>query len=388
MDLFTWENLKTLLAPTEGPCVSIYLPTHRGGSEQDGIGWRNLLREADKLLEAAGQRATQTRALLKPARQLLEDAPFWQALSDGLACFLAPRFFRSYRLPLTFEARAVTASRFHVKPLLPLLSGDGRFYVLAISQKQVRLLQGTHYGVQELDLHGLPASLAEALRFHDVDEPLVFHTRPVGAGRWSAIFHGHGVGIDDAKDDLLRYFRMIDRGLHEFLRKDHVPLVLAGVEYLWPIYRQANTYPHLLPEGIAGNPDRLSARELHALAWPIVVPRFHQVRARAVALFQEMSGHGYASTTPKEILPAAFEGRIEVLFVAVGREQWGTFDRDSLHVVLHEQREPTDEDLLNVAAMHTLLHGGTVYPVPPEEMPAPNALAAAVFWLPAARRPH
>jgi hypothetical protein len=30
--------------------------------------------------------------------------------------------------------------------------------------------------------------------------------------------------------------------------------VLAGVEYLLPIYREANTYPHLLAEGIHGNP--------------------------------------------------------------------------------------------------------------------------------------
>lgn len=33
------------------------------------------------------------------------------------------------------------------------------------------------------------------------------------------------------------------------------PLVLAGVEYLLPIYRRANTYPYLLDGGVTGNPE-------------------------------------------------------------------------------------------------------------------------------------
>jgi len=46
----------------------------------------------------------------------------------------------------------VVSDRFHLKPLLPLLTGDGRFYILALSQNQVRLLQGTRYSVRGLYL--------------------------------------------------------------------------------------------------------------------------------------------------------------------------------------------------------------------------------------------
>jgi hypothetical protein len=45
----------------------------------------------------------------------------------------------------------IVSERFHVKPLLPLLSGDGRFYVLALSQNEIRLLQGTRYSVEQVD---------------------------------------------------------------------------------------------------------------------------------------------------------------------------------------------------------------------------------------------
>ena len=40
---------------------------------------------------------------------------------------------RIHRLPLAFETLVVVANRFHVKPLLPLFMGNGRFYVLAFS---------------------------------------------------------------------------------------------------------------------------------------------------------------------------------------------------------------------------------------------------------------
>ena len=72
-------------------------------------------------------------------------------------------------------------------------------------------------------------------------------------GDGSVTFHGAGSGSASAKDDLLRYFRLVEDGLTEFLKGDRVPLVLAGVEYLLPIYKEANTYPNLIDMVIKGN---------------------------------------------------------------------------------------------------------------------------------------
>ena len=315
-DLFTQRELQTLLTAPKPPCVSVFAPTHRGGSEQDAILWKNLLGEAQERLTTLGMRRPAAAALLDPARKLLEDHAFWTGVSDGFAFFLAEGFTAAFRLPLSFRPRVVVADRAHIVPLLPLLSGDGRFYVLAVSQNRITLLQGTHWSVHEIDVKGLPKDLEEALRFHDTDEPLVFHTHPaLGFGRWGAIFHGHGVGIDDAKDDLLKYFQLIDHGLHALLREEHAPLVLASVEYLWPLYRQANTYPHLLERGVAGNPDHLSSRDLHDRAWPLVEPVFQEARRKAAARYEQAAGTGRTTDRLDELLAAAQNGRVELLFV-------------------------------------------------------------------------
>ena len=47
-------------------------------------------------------------------------------------------------------------------------------------------------------------------------------------------------------------------------------------------------------------------------------------------------------------------------------------------MALHPAPEPGDQDLLDLAAIRTLVSGGAVYALPPEEVPD-GALLAAVF---------
>lgn len=386
MTILTRDDLRTLIRKHDGLCVSIYMPTHRVGREvqQDPIRLKNLLGKAEDRMVASGVRAPEARELLKSAGMLLHDGLFWQHQSDGLAIFISPEMFRHYRLPFDFEELVVVTDRFHIKPLLPLLSGDGKFYILALSQNEVRLLQGTGYSVSEVDLEDVPESLAEALRWDDPEQRLQWHTQTgtMTDGKRAAIFHGHGVAsADDPKDYILRYFHQVDEGLRDLLRDEEAQLVLAGVDYLLPIYKKANTYPHLVDEGIEGNPEELSADELHEQAWAIVHPLFLSAQKEA-AQYRQLAGVGseQASSDLKEVVPAAYHGRVETLFVAVGLQQWGTFDPDTNAVHLHERAEPGDEDLLDLAAVHTLLNGGTVYALEPEKVPDEAPLAAVLRY--------
>jgi hypothetical protein len=403
MDLFTRADLRALLEKHERPCVSLFMPAHRGGAEEDPIRFRKLLDQAQEQLIKQGLRAPEAKEFLAPLRALLEDVSFWPNQCDGLAVFLARDFQRIYRLPWSFQEELEVGGAFQVAPLLPLLHGDGRFFVLAVSQNSVRLFQGTRFTVSPVDLRrfpfsligpkGVPPNLAEALLTHDKDEPLTFHTRPTSGGTWGAIFEGHGVGIDDEKDDLLRYFQRIDRGLHEVLREERAPLVLAAVDYLQPIYREASTYPHLLAKGIEGNPEPLSEKELHDRAWAIVGPQFQEDVRQAVALYHQAVAHFQpaiparrATADVNEIIPAAYRGEFEILFVALGKHLWGVLDPGRGEVTVHDPPQPGDEDLSNLAAIHTLRHGHTAYALRWEDMPTGSPLAA-IYHLPLPKHP-
>jgi hypothetical protein len=189
------------------------------------------------------------------------------------------------------------------------------------------------------------------------------------------------VGIDDAKDDLGRYFQNIDRGLHAVLREEQAPLVVAAVDYLLPIYKEASTYPHLLEKGIEGNPDRLSEKELHDRAWAIVAPHFQATLRQALGLYHQLAGTGRATSEVKQIIPATYRGEVATVFLTQGNHLWGILDPHTKEVYLHEQRKPGDEDLLNYAAIQALRHGNTVYTLRPEDIPAGKRLAA-IYHLP------
>ena len=73
--------------------------------------------------------------------------------------------------------------RFHLKPLLPLLTGDGRFYVLAVSQNAVRLLQGTRHSIHEIRPELMPKSFADATHFWGKEREQDFRVRPAEKGQ-------------------------------------------------------------------------------------------------------------------------------------------------------------------------------------------------------------
>ncbi len=384
MDRLSKNEIKTLLEMHEGPCVSIFLPTSRGGveSQQDELRLRHQIRDSENRLLLENLRSTEVEKLLEPFNALLDDGGFWLHTVDGLAIFRTSEMFSYYRLPCSFKEQVVVSDHFYLKPLLPFLATGGRFYILAISQNAIRLLEGTRFSIHELELpETVPANLAEALKYEEAENEVSFYSSSSGAvvgkgGRKAAIFYGQGVGHDDSKDHLLRYFQQIDRGLHALLRDESVPLVLAGVEYLFPIYRQANTYPYLQHQGVPGNPDKLSSDVLHEEAWAVVKPYFQRVQERTAAQYRDNIGTARTSNDIREIMPAAYYGQIDSLFVAIDQELWGNFDPTSNTIHVHKEARFRDDDLLDEAATQTILHGGPVYAVEQAKVPGESMLAA------------
>jgi hypothetical protein len=381
MDIVRNNDLEGLLTEREGPCLSLFMPTERMGTEtqQNPIRLKNLITQAKVQLSETGLSSSAQRELLAPIQALQPDAIFWQQQSEGLAIFAAPGTFSGYRLPLAFDELVVVGSCFHIKPLLPLFSRDQRFFILTLSLNQVRLFQATHYSLGEIPLEGVATGMTEVLQFDDPEKETLFHistNNPASVGSHDAIFHGHAPD-EDRKSDILRFFRQVNQGVVDFLGRDAAPLVLVAVDYLHPLYRQANTYPHLASRGVAGNPQTFASKEFHARAWEIVRSRLDVEREQALDRYQSLVGQNtQASGNLKTILPAAFYGRVDTLFVARGIQLWGTLDPQTGDVRLHHEASPNNEDLLDLAAAQTLMKGGSVYVVEPDDMPDKTSIAA------------
>lgn len=383
MDTITIDELKQFLPSQSGWHISMYVPTEYKGqaTEQNRIRYKNLLQEAEQRLISKEMRTPEVRQLLEPAQQLLEKPGFWRYQSHGLAVFLTADTFVFFRLPLSFNELVVISDSFHIKPLLPFFTSDGHFYILALSQKQVRLMEGTRHSVDEINLENMPTSLSDALTFDRLNKKLQFHTStstPI-SGERAGMFHGHDPS-DETKAKILKWFHRIDDVLPTLLVGGQSPIVLAGVDYLFPLYKQANTYPHLVEEGIPGNPEELKPEELHAQAWPIVEPVFQKVQENAAARYHQMSDTEKTTTDLPEAVLAAHHGRVADLFVPIDVHLWGTADLQGNQVQIHKEKQPGDRDLLDLAAIQTILNGGSVFAVKQEEIPGGETLAAVLRY--------
>jgi hypothetical protein len=118
----------------------------------------------------------------------------------------------------------------------------------------------------------------------------------------------HGADDHDAKPLILQHFRRVDQALRELLAGDPTPVVLAGMRYLQAIYHQANTHPQLVPTGVDGSPRDTNPDQLHRQAWALVEPLLRSHETAAATGYRALQGTGRTSDTPGEVLAAARQG--------------------------------------------------------------------------------
>lgn len=383
--MLTHRDLEDLLAARQEPCVSLYLPSHRHGrgAEQDVTRILDLLRQAEDRLADLGMAADEARRMLAPVRQQVERPELLEGLEEGVALFAAPGFSRVVTTRLPFAERLEVGRRFLIAPLVVALPVD-TFHLLALSRNQVRLLLVGPAAAERLEPPGLPVSMEEALGYDQYESEVQVHSAgPRGLGQQPGIVHGHGDDDSERLDqDLLQYFRRVADALDELESPpgDDVPLVLAAVEEYVPLFREASRHRFALVS-LPGSPDRLADGELARLGRDLVTRWSRRRLDEALLRWSELGDRSRVSDDIAQIVAAAYQGRVDTLFLAPGPVRWGTFEPDLCRVSCHVEREPGDDDLVDLAVSRTLSQGGVVIPLPdPALVPEGRPLAAILRY--------
>ncbi|MDH7476675.1 MAG: ATP-dependent zinc metalloprotease FtsH [Microgenomates group bacterium] len=118
--------------------------------------------------------------------------------------------------------------------------------------------------------------------------------------------------------------------------------------------------------------------KLHEKAWKIVEPIFYQSLRNTLEKCEAylQKGEKTVSIHLEEIIPAAYHGRIDTLFVAIGIEKWGRYNPDDDQIIIHEKNEPGDTDLLDFCANQVLRQSGTVFALKNDTIPGKSVIAA------------
>ena len=391
--MFNRSDLTTLIEAAPKPGVSIFMPTHVKGVEtrQDPIRLKNLLGEAAEQLQQAGMDHNAAEAVLAPAAALVGDYDFWQHQSRGLALFVDQDGMRSFKVPVELAEHVVVGEGFHVKPLLPLMAADGSFHVLTLTMDQVRLFTASRFTLAEEEGVDLPRSLADVTsESSDYEDPLQASpanrpNRSPGSGAPAGLAKSQVFG--DApeewrKTQLLVFLRRIGAAIKAHLDSHPRPVVVVGDAEMAGNFQKLAGLDRLLAGVVEANPEAMEPEALHDAAYAVMRPQLDEERARTLDRLGALLGSGdpRGMTIPADVVSAAHQGRVETVLLAEGVELRGRYDAVADKVVVGGGAGKMARDLLDLAAVETLRHGGAAYVLPRGEMPRGAEVAAILRY--------
>ncbi|MGC5615352.1 hypothetical protein [Georgenia sp. Z1491] len=380
MDLMTRPEFEELVGDGGGTRVSLYVPTHRVSgpreSDADRLRWKKLLTAVEATLTEEGHARRDIDELLAPAWDLHGDSVAWSHMADGLAMFLAPGWQATYRVPLDLPEHATVGPEFVLTPLLPLLT-DRNFVVLALSQKNVRVLRGARDRIVELELDGVPRAFSDVYEKDGPQSDKVPRPNASGAiGNGGSVYYGASALDNVHQQDMVEFLREVARGVESSFNGRTVPMILAGLPEWVTMYRDVSSYPHLVEAAIERNPDDLSQDDLRLAAWELVEERLGRENARLLDRFHEQHARGGAALGLDDAFRAAHEGRVDTLLMTT---ETGHPGGSGGPTVAPSRPEPYDiYGRVGVAARATLRAGGAVRVL--EDLPDGAPVAAILRY--------
>ena len=368
-------RIRALAARPPELTLSILLPTHRSGSDriQDRIRLRNLIHDGRQQL--ADQVDKQQVGLFDAGLEALLGADAtWEHPAEGLALFATATGVEHFWTPQPLREQVLVCAHCHLKPLMPLLAGDGLFSLLELTRDGAHLHYGSRFTLTPISTDKSPLVPADVhpagAREH------LSGVRGVASGNGGAVRHFGATHEVQDKELITCFFRHVDAVVCARLHAEQAPLVVAGVGYLLPLYAEVNRYPHMIALGVPGNPEHVSRNIMHERAWSIVAPLFAAAAQQAAERYAHLRGGDLASNDLATVMTALRQGRVGDLFLAADGERWGGFSEYEGKVAEHLTRAPGDDDLLNLALIAGLATRSRIQVVPRAEMPDQGDIAA------------
>jgi hypothetical protein len=382
MALLTKKEFEKLANVKSKYCISIFIPTHRAGKEviesHDRLRLKKKTQELENNLEEKGLNVKEREQYLSGLKKLLDDSDFWRHQSDGLAVFITKDDFKYYRLPLYFDEYIYVSEEFYLKPLLNLFNSNKKFLLLGLSLHDTKLYAAKKHEIEEIKVDALtPENLLDAVGEDFKEKILQMRTGQTGMN--GAMYHGQNMAKDLREEEIEKYLRKVDEGLHEVLREEKSPLVIFGDKNIGNTFKNLSKYKYIHEEILSPNANNVDLFLLHEKAKEQLKDYFEKEYNEKVKAFPELNSKGKASDELNEVIPAALNGKIDTLFVKRGETLPGTVDENELKIEIDAEIKDGNQCLLNLAAIQTFTQGGKVYVLSEDDMPGNRKTANAVY---------
>lgn len=354
-DVPSRHQIEQLLAVESPLSVSIYAPSTPIGAQVGAsrLEFKNLIKEAVTQLDRSGAPSDQVEAITEELEDILDDDDFWREQSRSIAVFATPEVCQTYRLPNRLPSEVEVGDRLYVKPLLRAITFPQAGYVLALAAGSVRLIEFAADGPSEVvRVPDLPTGAASAAGKSSLSD-----RAPIRRIQ----------GAEGQKLRLLQYARKIDQALRPLLAGLDLPLVLAAAEPVASVYRQVNSYPHLVSVGIPGSPEQVQDENLVASARTIVDDQHRRDVRELNDRIADLEDSGRSSTDLAALAHAATQGLVETLLIDLEQRISGVIAPDG-RIELAEDDDHRSYGVVDEVARRVLRAGGTVLAVRGDEI--------------------
>lgn len=376
IDIPTTDDLSTLTGHRHDASVSFYVPSgwsgSQGGSdsgrppiahdtEAARIALRSAANDALAELAEAGVSSADRNAISDALEALDGSRSFWGTHARSVAVFVSPDGLQAFRLRNELPQHTAIGDRFDVGPLVRATTFDHNGFVLALTVGEVRLLSlSSDTSSEEIELTALPADAADALE------------HATTGGRFD---RHRAAGTLGPKVGQRNYCSIVQDAVLEAIGESTAPLVLAAASDLEPAYREINTHPALLDEGIEANPASLNGDELAQRARVVLDEHYRATLADWRETFGSLQAHGRASSQLSDIARAATAGLVDTLLFDFEWTAEGVID-DAGAVTMADEPSASTYGLVDELAARVLRTGGTVRAVRRDDLPDDSAVAA------------
>lgn len=211
-----------------------------------------------------------------------------------------------------------------------------QYFLLAVSKNHAQLFQVSSDGISPLAVEGMPASLEEAWAGMERHEQSV-QQHPTGNG--TGMFHGQGGAKDVSEQEANEYLHKIAKSVSSVVHESGFPLVFAGVEEEYGMFKKFDKSGALLDEYIKGSAEKMPMEELKEKADPIVKAHLMKKAESLIEEYGNLLGTGRTSDDIDAILAAGELGKIDLLLYSDGAEKEDTKIQDAMaHAVAHRGR--------------------------------------------------
>jgi stalled ribosome rescue protein Dom34 len=161
-----------------------------------------------------------------------------------------------------------------------------------------------------------------------------------------------------------------------------LPLILAAAEPMDSVYRSVNSYPHLLPATLPGNPDTSSEAELTERARRLLDDVYAAELSTIRETYELRASQRRASTDIADVARAATFGLVDTVLVDIDEVVAGSVDDETGAITIDDTDDAINYGVVDEIARRVWLNGGRVLAVRSDDIPGNGSVAAILRYAP------